>query len=142
MGIEPQVYKIARQECYHYITQAWYHHYTMHHASKYDKIQGEAREVLVRELKKLVHQTQIFRKFTGEQAAACKASFIVAQSIKKHTRPFCDGEFIVLCYKYGQHFSGRKDGEAFRVGTTFTFNNFMQDWLYLEMCLTCCKKNC
>ena len=72
-------------------------HYAMKHAG-YGSTLAAERQTKATELnRKLVKQQNVFGKAKVVQKAATHASFVVAYKIAKHSKSFCDGEFVKKC---------------------------------------------
>jgi len=76
-------------------------HYATKHAAHGSTLSAAERQTKATELeRKLVKQQNVFRKAKLDQKAAIQsihASFAVAYNIAKHSKSFCDGEFVKKC---------------------------------------------
>ena len=73
-------------------------HYPTKHAAYGSTLSAAERQTKATELeRKLVKQQNVFRKAKLDQKAATHFSFVVAYNIAKHSKSFCDGEFVKKC---------------------------------------------
>ena len=73
-------------------------HYVSKHSSDFDKYQSECNREKVKELAKVLRRQQsVFSKLSLQQKSVVKASFLVAETIAKISKPFSDGEFVKEC---------------------------------------------
>ena len=74
------------------------HHYAMKHAGYGSALSAAELQTEATELdRKLVKQQNVFGKPKVAQKAATHANFGVAYNIAKHSKSFCDGEFVKKC---------------------------------------------
>lgn len=90
-------------------------HYQTKHEEKYKAYVGEAREEIIRNLKrKIKQQTNVFNKIPESQKSALHASYAVALQLAKNNKPMSDGIMVKQCaiemakafgdHKMAQHF--------------------------------------
>lgn len=73
-------------------------HYESKHASKMDKYVGVARAEKCAEFRgNLSSQQNFFVRRKQENELCTKASFIIAEKLASHSKPFSDGEFVKEC---------------------------------------------
>ena len=73
-------------------------HYATKHAGYGSTLSAAERQTKAAELdRKLVKQQNVFGKAKVAQKAVTHASFVVAYNIAKHSKSFCDGEFVKKC---------------------------------------------
>ena len=89
-------------------------HYDALHQHKYDKTVGKLREDLVKKLRNSLDVQQcVFKKPIEENENAITASYFVAESVARFSRPFPDGEFARECIQDAAKLMGRKQAHLF-----------------------------
>lgn len=73
-------------------------HYTSQHEKSFSKYEGEARSLMVAEMKsKLQKQTGMFTKMPSIQSNALQASYAISLELAKAKKPFTDGVVVKKC---------------------------------------------
>jgi len=85
-------------------------HYTSNHVEKFQKYEGDARKLVIQDLKKnLQQQTGPIFKLTKPQLSALHASYAVSLLLAKAKKPFSDGPLMKQCaVKMVEAFGGTK----------------------------------
>ncbi|XP_053281505.1 general transcription factor II-I repeat domain-containing protein 2 [Pleuronectes platessa] len=73
-------------------------HFDTKHGAQYARFSLQEKQGIAAELKgRLQSQQDVFRKATGKNDAAVKASFIVAEEIARASKSFSEGAFLKQC---------------------------------------------